>query len=58
MELLPQPMPHQTLVVLCLEDAQGGTERVSTMKVDKTNYPQPDALISDHPVFKKFLWSQ
>ncbi len=51
-------MPHQTLVDLCLGGAQGGTEHVSTMEVNKTNYCQPDALISDHPTVKIFLRSQ
>jgi hypothetical protein len=58
MELLHQPTPHQILVDLCLGDAQGGTERVSTMEVDKTDYHQPDALIPDHPAVTNFLWSQ
>jgi hypothetical protein len=51
-------MPHQTLVDCCLEGAQGGTERVLTMEVDGTGYPQPDALISDHPAFTDFLRGQ
>jgi hypothetical protein len=58
MELLRQPTTHQTLADLCSEGAQGGTECMSTMEVDKTDYHQPDALISDHPAVANFLWSQ
>ncbi len=58
MELLHQPTPHQTLVDLRLEGAQGGTERVMTMEAKKTNYPQLDALISDHPAVTNLLRSQ
>jgi hypothetical protein len=58
MELLNQPTPHQTLVDLHSEGAQGGTERMLTMETNKTNYHQPDALISDHPAVTNFLWSQ
>jgi hypothetical protein len=57
MELLHQPTPHQTLVDLCLEGAQEGTECLSTMEVNKTDYRQPDALIPDHPAVTNFLWS-
>jgi hypothetical protein len=55
MALLCQPTLSQTLMDCCLEGAQGGTERVSTMEVDGTNYRQPDALISDHPAVTVFL---
>jgi hypothetical protein len=58
MELLCQPMPPQTLVDHHSEGAQGGYEHVSAMKVDGTNYRQPDALISDHPAVTDFLWGQ
>ncbi len=58
MELLRQPMPHQTLMDLCLEGVQGGTECMLTMEVNKTNYRQLDALISDHPAVTNFLRSQ
>ncbi len=58
MELLRQPMPHQTLMDRCLEGGQGGTEHVLTMEVNRTDYHQPDALISDHPAVTDFLWSQ
>jgi hypothetical protein len=58
MELLRQPTPPKNLVDCCSESAQGGTEHVSTMEVNRTNYRQPDALISDHPTVTDFLWSQ
>jgi hypothetical protein len=58
MVLLCQPMPSQTLVGCCLEGAQGGTKHISTMKVNGTNYCQPDALISDHPLVTAFLCGQ
>ncbi len=58
MELLHQPTPHQTLVDLCLKGARGGTKHVLTTDVNKTNYHQPDALISDHPAVTNILWSQ
>ncbi len=58
MELFHQPMPHQTLVDLCLEGAQGETECMLTMEFDKTNYPQLDTLIPDHPAVTNFLQSQ
>jgi hypothetical protein len=50
--------PYQTPVDLCLEGAQGGTECVSTMEVNETDYCHPDALISDHPAVTNFLQSQ
>jgi hypothetical protein len=58
MELLYQPMPHQTLVEHCSVGAHEGTEHMSTMEVDKTDYCQPDTLIPDHPAVTHFLWSQ
>jgi hypothetical protein len=58
MELLRQPTPHQTLVDLSLEGAQGGTELVLPMEVNKTDYHQLDALISDHPAVANFFGSQ
>ncbi len=58
MEILHQPMPHQTLVDLCSEGSQGGTERVLTMEANKTDYHQPDAFVSDHPAVANFLWNQ
>ncbi len=58
MALLPQPMPSQTSVGCCLEGAKGGTEHVSTMEVDRTDYRQPDVLISDHPLVTAFLCGQ
>ncbi len=36
MALLCQPTPSQTSVGCCLEGAQGGTERVSTMEDDNS----------------------
>jgi hypothetical protein len=58
MVLLCLPTPSQTLVDCCLEGAQGGTKHVLTMEVNKTNYRQPDALISDHPSVTAFLCGQ
>ncbi len=58
MVLLCQPTPSQTLVDCCSESAQGGTKHVSTMEVDRTNYHQPDALISNHPAVTVFLCGQ
>ncbi len=58
MALLHQPTPSQTLVGSCLEGTQGGTEHVSAMEVNGTNYCQPDALISDHPSVTAFLHGQ
>jgi hypothetical protein len=58
MVLLRQPTPCQTPVGCCLEGAQGRTKQVSTMEVNKTNYCQPDALISDHPLVTAFLHGQ
>jgi hypothetical protein len=55
MEVLCQPTPHQTLVDLCSEGAQEGTECVSTMEVNKTDYRQLDALILDHPAVTIFF---
>ncbi len=55
---LCQPTPSQTLVGCCLEGAQGGTECVLTMEVDGIDYPQPDALISDHLSVTVFLCGQ
>ena len=37
MELLRQPMPHQTPMDLCSEGAQGGVEPMSTMEVNETD---------------------
>ena len=56
--LLRQPTPSHTPVGCCLEGAQGGTEHVSTMEVNGTDYRQPDALISDHPSVTAFLHGQ
>jgi hypothetical protein len=50
-----QPTPSQTSVGCCLVGAQGGTEHVSTMEVDKTDYCQLEVLISDHPLVTTFL---
>ncbi len=58
MVLLRQPMPSQTSMGCCLEGAQGGTEHVSTMEVDGTDYRQPDAFISNHPLVTAFLHGQ
>jgi hypothetical protein len=58
MALLCQPTPSQTLLGCHLEGAQGGTEHVSTMEADGTNYRQLDALISDHPSVTAFLCGQ
>ncbi len=58
MVLLCQLMPTQTSMGCCLEGAQGGTKHVSTMEVDGTNYQQPDAFISDHPLVTVFLHGQ
>ncbi len=58
MELLCQPMLHQSSVDSCSEGAQEGTKCVTTMEVDDTNYRQPDALLPDHPAVTNFLWSQ
>jgi hypothetical protein len=58
MALLCQSMPSQTLVECCSEGAQGGTKCVPTMEVDRTDYHQLDALISDHPAVTVFLWGQ
>jgi hypothetical protein len=58
MALLCQPMPSQSSVGCCLEGAQGGTKHVSTMEVNGTNYHQPDAFISDHPLVTAFLCGQ
>ncbi len=58
MALLRQPTPPQTFLGCCSEGAQGGTENVSTMRVDGTNYHQPDALMSDHPLVTAFLRGQ
>jgi hypothetical protein len=48
MELLRQPMPHQSSVDLCSKGAQEGTEFMATREVNETEYWQPDALIPDH----------
>jgi hypothetical protein len=40
------------------EGAQGGTEHVSTMEVNGTNFRQPDVFISDHPLVTVFLRGQ
>jgi hypothetical protein len=58
MAFLHQPTPSQILMGCCLEGAQGGTEHISTMEVDGTNYCQPDVLISDHPSVTAFLCGQ
>jgi hypothetical protein len=58
MALLHQPTPSQTSAGCCSEGAQGGTEHVSTMEVNGTNYLQPDAFISDHPLVTAFLRGQ
>jgi hypothetical protein len=58
MALLHQPTPSQTSVGCCSEGAQGGTKHVSPMEVNGTNYRQPDALISDHPLVTAFLCGQ
>ncbi len=58
MALLCQPAPSQTSVGCHLEGAQGGTEHVSTMEVDGSDYHQPDAFISDHPLVTAFLRGQ
>jgi hypothetical protein len=58
MELFRQPIPHQSLVDPCSKGAQEGTECVATMEVNKSNYQQPYALISNHPAVTNFLWSQ
>ncbi len=58
MVLLCQPTPSQTLVGCRLEGAQGGTKHVLTMEVDRTDYRQPDVLISDHPMVTAFLHGQ
>ncbi len=58
MALLYQPTPSQTPMGCCLEGAQGGTKHVSTMEVNRTNYHQLDALISDHPSVTAFLRGQ
>jgi hypothetical protein len=57
MELLRQPMLHQSSMDSCLEGAKEGTEGVETMEVDNTNCRQPDALIPNHPAVN-FLQSQ
>jgi hypothetical protein len=58
MALLRQPKPSQTLVGCHSEGAQAGTKHVLTMEVEGTNYHQPDALISDHPLVTAFLRGQ
>jgi hypothetical protein len=58
MALLHQPTPSQTSMGCHLEGAQGGTKYVSTMEVDRTDYCQPDAFISDHPLVTAFLCGQ
>ncbi len=58
MELLCQPTLHQSSVDSCLEGAQEMTECVMTMKVNDTDYRQPDALIPNHPAVTNFLRSQ
>ncbi len=58
MVLLHQPTPSQTSIGCCLEGAQGGIKDVSTMEVNKTNYRQPDAFISGHPLVTAFLCGQ
>ncbi len=58
MVLFCQPTPSQTLVGCCSKGAQGGTERVLTMEVNRTDYHQLDALISDHPSVTAFLRGQ
>jgi hypothetical protein len=57
-KLLCQPTPPQSSMGSCLGGAQEGTECVTTMEVNKTNYRQPDVLIPNHPVVSNFLWSQ
>jgi hypothetical protein len=51
-------MPSQTFVGCRLEGEQGGTEHVSTMEVNGTDYHQLDALISDHPLATAFIRGQ
>ncbi len=58
MELLCQLMPSQTLVDCRLEGAQRGTKCVLTMEVDRADYHQPDALISNHPAVTVFCPGQ
>jgi hypothetical protein len=58
MALLCQSMPSQTLVGCCLEGAQGKTKHVLTMEVNRTDYHQPDGLISGHPSVTAFLCGQ
>jgi hypothetical protein len=58
MVLLCQLTPSQTSMGCCLEGAQGGGKHVSTMEVDETDYHQPDALISNHPLVTAFLRGQ
>ncbi len=58
MALLCQPMLSQTSKGCLLEGAQGGTEHISTMEVNGTNYRQLDAFISDHPIVTAFLHGQ
>ncbi len=58
MELLHQPILHQSSMDSCLEGAQEGTKCVATMEVDDTNYRQPDALIPNHPAVTNFPRSQ
>jgi hypothetical protein len=58
MALLCQPTPSQTFVGCHMEGAQGGTEHVSTIEVNRTEYHQPDALITDHPLVTAFLCGQ
>ncbi len=58
MVLLHQSTPSQTLVGCCLEGAQGKTKHVLAMEVNRTDYRQPDVLISDHPSVTAFLCGQ
>jgi hypothetical protein len=55
MALLCEPTPSHTLVGCRSEGAQAGTEHVSTMEVNRTNFCQPDALISNHSSVTAFL---
>ncbi len=58
MELLCQMPLHQSSGDSCLEGATKGTEDMETIKVDNTDYWQPDALIPDHPAVTNFLQVQ
>jgi hypothetical protein len=58
MDLLCQPMLHKSSRDSCLEKTEEGVEGTKTVKVNNTDYWQPDTLIPDHPVVTNFLPGQ